>query len=264
MASLDGRGKELASCSTATVSLTWKKLSIDGKDMHTILVEPYGGKAVSLDDDSEASKALKKNYLGKLFTELKSVIISGKIFYMHYFSLGLTPSVDGGTPVMHLWNQHMVQKQVKLEKESIHGILYGGQTNEVSEGVRKIYEYFLQYANTFASKVLKLQQSLGQLQISNSKAIVRVDEPSEEEVEEAKCGDEDEANDDDEDGDKGEDEADTYDNGDGDEDEDDSRHKATAGARSKEDEDEGSDSKEKSDERQDGKKRRRTDKILMI
>ncbi|XP_054808724.1 uncharacterized protein LOC129310839 [Prosopis cineraria] len=335
MASLDGRGKESASCSTATVSfntrcspgqfkevveyiskhksyvLRGKKLSVDGKDVHTILGVPYGGKAIFLDDNSEACQALKKNYLGKPFTELKSLVISGKaeknfetvfllftlgtflcpttsttvsmrsikslsgkknvqeydwssfvlselireistyktalrsgrkkknIFYMHHFPLGPTPSIDGGTPVMHLWNQHMVQKWVKLEKESIHGILYGGQANEVSEvlpplamithpGVREIYEDFLQYANTFASKVLKLQQSLNQLQISDSKAIMRVGEPSEEEVEEGDYGDKNEAEEDDEDGDKGEDEAkDAHEAGDedGDEDEDDDGHK---------------------------------------
>ncbi|XP_054795643.1 uncharacterized protein LOC129301096 isoform X2 [Prosopis cineraria] len=142
-------------------------------------------------------------------------------------------------------------------------------------GVREIYEDFLQYANTFASKVLKLQQSLNQLQISDSKAIVRVDEPSEEEVEEEECGDEDEADDDDdEDGDKGKDKAkDAHNNGDRDEDEDDGGYEAAARAGSKENEDEGFDSKEEtiellpiqeSDERQDGKKRRRTDESIMI
>ncbi|XP_054816863.1 uncharacterized protein LOC129316461 [Prosopis cineraria] len=157
----------------------------------------------------------------------------------------------------------VTEKQVKLEKESIHGILYGGQANEVSEvlpllatithpGVREIYEDFLQYANTFASKVLKLQQSLNQLQISNSKAIMRVGEPSEEEVEEEDYGDKNKAEEDDEDGDKGEDEAkDAHEAGDedGDEDEDDDGHETAAGAGSKEDEDEGSNSKEESDER---------------
>ncbi|XP_054808629.1 uncharacterized protein LOC129310735 [Prosopis cineraria] len=343
---------------TSTLGIGGKKLSVDGKDVHTILGVPYGGKVIFLDDDSKACQALKKNYLGKPFTELKSLVISGKaeknfetvfllftlgtflcpttsttvcmrsikslsgkknvqeydwssfvlselireistyktalrsgrkkknvggclffllIFYMHHFPLGPTPSIDSGTPVMHLWNQHMVQKRVKLEKESIHGILYGGQANEVSEvlpplatithpDVREIYEDFLQYDNTFASKVLKLQQSLNQLQISDSKAIMRVGEPSEEEVEEEDYGDKNEAEDN-EDGDKGEDEAkDAHEAGDedGDEDEDDDGHETAARAGSKEDEDEGSNSKEESDERQDGKKRRRIDERLMV
>ncbi|XP_054796451.1 uncharacterized protein LOC129301864 [Prosopis cineraria] len=136
-------------------------------------------------------------------------------------------------------------------------------------GVREIYEDFLQYANTFASKVLKLQQSLNQLQISDSKAIMRVAEPSEEEVEKEDCGDKNEAEEDDKDGDKGEDEAkDAHEvgdeDGDEDEDEDDDGHETAAGAGSKEDEDEGSNSKEESDERQDGKKRRRIDESPMV
>ncbi|XP_054781988.1 uncharacterized protein LOC129289220 [Prosopis cineraria] len=168
----------------------------------------------------------------------------------------------------------MVQKWVKLKKESIHDILYSDQANEVSKvlpplatithlGVREIYRDFLQYANTFASKVLKLQQSLNQLQISDSKAIIWVGEPSKEEVEEEECGDKNEVEEDDEDGDNNKDEAeDAYEAGD--EDEDDDGHETAARAGSKEDEDEGSDSKEESDERQDAKKRRRTDESPMI